>query len=238
MGPTDESDIPPWPPFPNRQAGGDRLAAALSKYRDKHPLVLAIPRGGIPVAAAVARQLDAEMDVVITRKLEVPGEPGLAMGAVTADGALYIIEEIVAAHGVSPEQLADVIARESAKARAQEQRLRGQRPAREIANRTVIVVDDGLATGATMMATLHALHSRRPAWLVAAAPVGSREACHDLGTAADDVVCLYAPEPFSAVSLHYQDFQAPDEETLRGILNRIATAGSRLSVRPAPRMQG
>jgi ribosomal protein L11 methyltransferase len=220
------------PSFPNRQAAGERLAAALLAYRGTAPLVLAIPRGGVPVAAAVARQLDAELDVVIARKLEVPLQPDLAMGAVTTDGGLYINEDTVARHNVTAEQLAAVISREREEAAAREQRFRGARPPRQIAGRTVIVVDDGLATGATMRATLRALRAQQPARLVAAVPVGAREACEELQQDADVVACLYVPESFSAVSVYYDDFQAPADETLQRLLHDFTTG--RTDVAPDP----
>src|SRR5215207_3886511 len=137
--------------FPNRYEAGNQLAAVLTAYRDSDALVLGVPRGGVIVAAAVARQLGAELDAIISRKIAVPAEPELAMGAVTADGGVYVNERTVAAHDVSGEQLAAAIARETAEAKARQELFRGDRPPR-IANRTVIVVDDGLATGAGMRA--------------------------------------------------------------------------------------
>jgi putative phosphoribosyl transferase len=220
------------PSFPNRQAAGERLAAALLAYRGTVPLVLAIPRGGVPVAAEVARQLDAELDVVIARKLEVPLEPDLAMGAVTTNGGLYINEYTVARHNVTAEQLAAVISREREEATAREQRFRGARPRRQIAGRTVIVVDDGLATGATMRATLRALRAQQPALLVAAVPVGARDTCEELQHDADAVVCLYAPESFSAVSVYYDDFQAPADGTVQRILHDFNTGMTHVPPNP------
>ena len=212
--------------FPNRHVAGERLSAALAAYRGHAPLVLGIPRGGVPVAAAIARVLEAELDVVITRKLEVPCEPNLALGAITADGGVYVNERTVAAYDVTPEQLAAVIARERKEAKRRDHAFRGERPPPPLANRTVIVVDDGLATGATMRATLRALRAHEPAHLVAAVPVGAPDACADLQHDADEVICLYAPESFSAVSVYYDDFQAPADETVRRILHEFGTGAS------------
>lgn len=226
-----EPDIVPL--FANRQAAGARLAEALIAFRDRHPLVLAIPRGGVPVAAEVARYLGTELDVVITRKLGVPEEPELAMGALTADGGLYVNHDTVAGHEVTEEQLAGVIARETAQARAREEYFRGERPRPQIDNRTVIVVDDGLATGATLRATLQALRLHHPARLVAAVPVGSDDGCEDLRNDADDVICLYEPDPFSSVGTHYGDFKAPDDEDVRRILHDFISGG-RLEAQSPP----
>jgi putative phosphoribosyl transferase len=210
-----------------------RLAEALEAYRGQDPLVLAIPRGGVPVAAEVARRLGAELDVVITRKLGVPAEPELAMGALTADGGLYVNQETVTGHEVSAEQLAEVIARETEAAVARDRYFRGERPQPRIGNRAVIVIDDGLATGATMRATLRALRLHLPARLVAAVPVGSDDGCADLRNDADEVICLYEPDPFSSVGTHYGDFKAPDDEEVRRILHDF-NPGDGLDVESAP----
>src|SRR3954451_24386655 len=184
--PTPEQETEPDPPFANREAAGARLAEALEAYRGQDPLVLAIPRGGVPVAAEVARHLGAELDVVLTRKLGVPAEPELAMGALTADGGLYVNQDTVTGHEVSAEQLADGISRETEAAVARERYFRGERPQPRISHRVIIVIDDGLATGATMRATWQALRLHHPARLVAAVPVGSDDGCADLRSDADD----------------------------------------------------
>jgi putative phosphoribosyl transferase len=212
--------------FPNRQAAGERLAAALLRYQNEDPLILGIPRGGVPVAAAVARRLGSELDVIVARKLGAPAQPELAMGAVTADGGLYVDREIVAELGVTDDQLAAVIARESDEAKARERRFRGGRLKPRVANRTVIVVDDGLATGATMRATLHAIGQQGPAHLVAAVPVGSQHACAALRDEADEVICLSAPEPFWAVGLYYDDFRTVTDETVQRILQEFHAEAS------------
>jgi putative phosphoribosyl transferase len=190
----------------------------LLPYKDEDPLILGIPRGGVPVAAAVAGRLGAELDVVVARKLGAPVQPELAMGAVTADGGLYIDEQLCAELGVTEDQLAAVIARETEEAKARERRFRGQRPKPRIAKRTVIVVDDGLATGATMRAAVRAVRKQGPARLVIAVPVGSVHARDALKNEADDLICLAAPEPFWAVGLAYDDFQPVTDETVQDLL--------------------
>ena len=219
-----ESEPETEPVFANRQAAGKRLAGALVAFRDALPIVLGIPRGGVPVAAEIARWLDAELDVVNARKLGVPSQPELAMGALTADGGIYIDDETIARHHVTAAQLVDAITRESAEAMTREQRLRGARPPPQIAGRTVIVVDDGLAMGSTMRAALRALRGQQPDRLVVAVPVGSPEICDDLKKDADEVVCFYAPDRFWAVGEFYEDFSAVDEETVRHILHDFDTA--------------
>jgi putative phosphoribosyl transferase len=210
--------------FPNRHEAGDLLAAVLTAYRDTDALVLGLPRGGVIVAAAVARRLGAELDAVISRKIAVPAQPELAMGAVTADGGVYVNERTVAAHDVSGEQLAAAIARETAEAKARQEQFRGDRPPR-IANRTVIVVDDGLATGATMRATLRSVRAEHPARLVTAVPVGDRAACEEFQAEADELVCLSVLGATGAVGSHYDDFDPPDDETVRSLLESFAPPG-------------
>jgi putative phosphoribosyl transferase len=204
--------------FADRLMAGERLAATLLQYRDMDTLVLGIPRGGIPVAASIAKVLGAELDVVIARKLGVPDDPELAMGAITATGRLYVDQDMVMRRGVSQAQLAEVIAHESAQASTRDVLFRGGRPEPGIAGRTVIVVDDGLATGATFRATLQAVRTQGPAHLVAAVPVGPREAGDILQSDADVVVCLHTQEPFEAVGYSYDDFRAVTDETVATIL--------------------
>jgi predicted phosphoribosyltransferase len=207
------------PPFADRSAAGASLAAALARFHGADALILGIPTGGVPVAAEVALRLGAELDVVIARKLGAPDEPELALGAVTALGAIFIDKAIVANHGVSEEQLAAIIARETAEAGARETRYRGGRPQPRITQRTVIVVDDGLATGATLRAALRAVRAQGPARLVAAVPIGSVDAPADLQGDADEIVCLVTPDPFEAVSVHYEDFDAVSGESIQNSLS-------------------
>lgn len=207
--------------FPDRRVAGETLAGALQGFGARDTLVLGIPRGGVIVAAEVARRLQAELDAVVSRKLEAPGSPELAMGAVTAGGGIDIAERTVASHDVMPVQLQEAISRGVADALARQSRFRGQRPSPRVANRTVIVVDDGLATGATMRAALREVRAAGPAFLVAAVPIGDPEAWAELQEFADAVVCLVKPPSFSAVGCHYDDFRAPDDETVQHLLQNL-----------------
>ncbi len=202
--------------FRDRVDAGIQLAERLAPYGGEDVIVLAIPRGGAPVGAEVARRLGAEFDVVVARKLGAPFSPELAIGAVTADGGRFLNEEIMAEVGVSDTYLASVTAAERAEVRRREQRFRGSRPAPRIQGRTVIVVDDGLATGATMRAALRSLREKHPAELIVAVPVGPVDTCVALRAEADAVVCLYQPDPFYAVGLYYRLFaQTEDAEVQR-----------------------
>jgi predicted phosphoribosyltransferase len=206
-------------PFKDRVAGGRILAELLGGYRGKNVLILGIPRGGVPVAAEVARGLDADLDVIVARKLGAPEQPELAIGAVTANGGEFLNEEIVGYLGVSEAYIQRVKKEQMAEAHRREKRFRGNRPAEGIRDRVVILVDDGLATGATMRAAVRSVRKHRPARLVVAVPVGSREACAALGGEADELVCPSIPEPFGAVGYFYRNFEpvedAEVERTLR-----------------------
>jgi predicted phosphoribosyltransferase len=204
----------------------------LAKYRQERPLVLGIPRGGVPVAAEVARALGAELDVIVARKLGAPFQPEFAIGAVTANGGMYIDSELVRRIGVSQSYLYRVCQDESAEARRREELFRGGAPPPEVAGRTVILVDDGLATGATMRAAARSVRAGRPAKLVIAVPVGAAETCYALEEEADEVVCLAKPYPFVAVGLHYANFaQTSDTEVVR----LLAEQRDRVSRKPSDR---
>ena len=183
-------------------AGG--LAAALSRFRSHNPLVLALPRGGVPVGLEVARGLGAPLDVIVVRKLGAPGHEELAVGAI-ARGAAYVDWPIVRQLGVSQSYLEQVTAAEQRELERREQAYRRGRPALPIEGRTVILVDDGLATGATLRAAIAAVRQQHPAQVVVAVPVGAPESCARLREAADDVICLEQPPDFRAVSLAYRD---------------------------------
>lgn len=210
--------------FADRIDAGIRLGRALGSYRGTRPLVLGIPRGGLPVAAEVAKALDGELDVIVARKLGSPISPELAVGAVTADGARYLNEEVIADLGVPDAYLDRVTQEKAAEARQREERFRRGRPPLDVAGRTVILVDDGLATGSTMVAAARSLRARHPAKLVIAVPVGPRETCERMEAEADEVVCLQMPEYFLAVGLHYIDFSQTEDEDVERILREAHPA--------------
>jgi putative phosphoribosyl transferase len=207
--------------YRDRIDAGARLAKELESYRGERPVVLGIPRGGVPVAAEVARQLGGELDVMVARKLGAPGHEELAIGAVTADGARYLNPEIMQALAVDDRYLAEITARQTAEAAKREARFRGPHGPIDLGGRTVILVDDGLATGATMRAAARAVRARSPARLIIAVPVGSREAVAALEEDADRVVCPEQPEPFIAIGLHYADFGQVDDAEVLDLLRRM-----------------
>jgi putative phosphoribosyl transferase len=209
-------------PFKDRIDGGRILAELLRGYRGKNVLVLGIPRGGVPVAAEVARGLDADLDVIVARKLGAPGQAELAIGAVTANGGEFLNEEIVGDLRVSEAYIQRVKKEQMAEARRREARFRGDRPAEGIRNRVVILVDDGLATGATMRAAVRSVRKHRPARLVVAVPVGSREACAALDGEADELVCPNIPEPFGAVGYFYRSFEPVEDTEVESILQKFS----------------
>ena len=206
------------PPFHDRRHAGRVLAEALEDYRGRpNLLVLALPRGGTPVAFEVAHALDALLDIFVVRKIGFPGHEEYAIGAI-ASGGVRVMNPLPGAT-VSPEAIAKVVAREEAELTRREQFYRGTRPAVSVAGRTVIVVDDGLATGSTMQAALIALRQQRPLHLAVAVPVGAREAREMLRQKADDVVCVAAPEPFRAVGVWYEAFAQTSDEEVTALLD-------------------
>jgi predicted phosphoribosyltransferase len=201
--------------FRNRSDAGKQLAGALAGFRDKRPVILALPRGGVPVAAEIARPLNAPLDLVLVRKIGVPGQKELAMGAVV-DGARPIVvrnDEVIREIGISESEFQSVCDAELAEIERRRRRYLGDRAPLDVAGRTVIVVDDGLATGATMRAALRATRMRKPSRLVLAVPVAPADTLAELAAEVDDVVCLDTPEYFASIGGHYADFrQVTDEE--------------------------
>jgi predicted phosphoribosyltransferase len=187
-------------------------------------VVLALPRGGVPVAAEVARVLAAPLDLLMVRKIGVPWQPELALGAVVDgdDPDVVVNEEILRRAGYSDEQIAPLAARALAEIERRQARYMGGRPALTVRGRTAIVVDDGIATGATVRAAVQALRRRGAARIVVAAPVAPRDVLDTLRTLADDVVCLATPEPFMAVGSAYRDFDQVDDETVVKLLDEAA----------------
>jgi predicted phosphoribosyltransferase len=205
----------PEPIFRNRSHAGSWLAEHLRRFRGPETVVLGIPRGGVIVAAEIARSLGAKLDVAIARKLPAPGQPEVAIGAVTPAGGLFLDAEAIHWLGVGDPYLRGVIARERAEAERRERAFRATVPAESITGKVAIVVDDGLATGATMRAAVRALRQATPRRLIVAAPVGSPEACHALRSEADEVVCPVEVPDFGAVGRFYENFtQTSDAEVL------------------------
>ncbi len=202
-------------PFRDRADAALQLADALSAYRGRSPLVLAIPRGGVPIGRIVADALGGTLDIVLVRKIGAPGNPEFAIGAVDETGAMTLDEQAVRTWA-DDAYVRDEAARQRALLQARARRYRDGHAPERVAGRTVIVVDDGLATGSTMVAALRALRAQAPARLVCAVPVASREAMRLVAREADDTVCLATPAPFHGVGLHYADFQqVGDDEVVR-----------------------
>ena len=204
--------------FVDRRAAGRRLADRLESYSGHDLLVLGIPRGGVAVAAEIARSLGADLDVVVARKVGSPIQPELALGAVTADGARFLNPALARELGVSPWVFRVLADEQRAEARRCEERLRGRRPAPRLAGRTLILVDDGLATGATMLAAIRSVRRGDPARLVVAVPVAPRPTCESLRSKVVELICLLAPDPFFAVGVYYMDFQQIDDDEVQRLL--------------------
>ena len=201
-------------PFRQRSHAGRQLAAALAGYaHDPSVLVLALPRGGVPVGFAVARKLGLALDILMVRKLGLPGQEEFAMGAIGSGGVRVVQPEVVRAFGISTATLEALCRREQQELIRRERAFRGERPPPELAGRTVILVDDGLATGATMRAAIAVVRASAPARIVVAVPVGAPDSCAALAPEVDQLVCLLRPPQFAAVSQWYRDFgQTTDDE--------------------------
>ena len=205
--------------FRDRADAGLALAAGLTHLAGEDGLlVLALPRGGVPVAAEVARALGAPLDVFLARKLGVPSRPELAMGAVAAGGVRVLHQSVIDALAIPPDVIDAVATREGGELSRREQAYRAGRPPPDIAGRTVVVVDDGLATGATMRAAVAALRAMRPRRLIVAVPVGARETWEGLAAEADELVCVLTPPDFHAVGQWYDDFTQTTDDEIRALL--------------------
>jgi predicted phosphoribosyltransferase len=223
--------------FRGRRDAGRLLATKLAAYAHRPDvLVLALPRGGVPVAYEVARVLGVPLDVFIVRKLGVPGYEELAMGAVATGGVRVLNKQIVERLGI-PDSLIEAVAAREKKELARRERLyREGRPPPDIRGRTVILVDDGLATGATMQAAVEALRQQQPARIVVAVPTASPETCEEMKTKADEVICAITPEPFYAFGVWYQDFSQTTDEEVRDLLaSRDTPAEKKLRKTRPPR---
>jgi len=205
------------PEFRNRREAGQRLSAALRRFAPAHPVVLALPRGGVPVAFEVADALGADLDLLFVRKIGAPGYEELGIGAIV-DGAqpqLVLNEDVMRQLAPSPEYLRREMHRQLAEIERRRQAYTGGRPPVELTSRTVIIVDDGIATGGTIKAALKAVRKIHPTRLILAVPVAPRETIAELRSECDEVVCLAQPDPFYAVGAHYGDFtQTSDDEVI------------------------
>ena len=211
--------------FRDRREAGRLLATKLAAYANRPDvIVLALPRGGVPVAYEVARGLGAPLDIFLVRKLGVPGYEELAMGAIATGGVRVLNDQLVGGLRI-PDYIVDEVAASEQQELARRERLyRGDRPTPDVRGRTVILVDDGLATGATMLAAVKALRQQQPARIVVAVPTASPETCEQLRAEVDEVICAITPEPFHAVGLWYEDFSQTTDEEVRDLLARSAEA--------------
>ena len=214
--------------FPDRVEAGRLLGVKLSKYAGRDDvIVLGLPRGGVPVAYEVARALRVPLDVFIVRKLGVPGFEELAVGAIASGGVRVLNEDVARALPNADEIIESVTAKETAELQRREQSYRDGRPAPELGGKTVILVDDGLATGATMRAAVKALRQRGAAKIVVAVPVGPPDTCREFEDEADEVVCASEPEFFQAVGQYYEDFSQTSDDEVRDLLTRAAQSEDR-----------
>jgi len=215
-------------PFANRTEAGRQLAQALARHKDERVVVLALPRGGVPVAAEVATALNAPLDLILVRKIGVPMQPELAMGAVV-DGEKPLIvrnEEVIALAGVDEAEFKKVCDAELAEIERRRKRYLGGRPPVEVADRVAIVIDDGIATGATTRAALGATRARKPKKLILAVPVAPTESLATMRKEADEVVCLEDHEYFGAIGFFYSDFRQVSDQQVIDTLARFAQAAT------------
>ncbi|MGB9633600.1 MAG: phosphoribosyltransferase [Chloroflexaceae bacterium] len=209
--------------FHDRTAAGRALAARLTAYADRpDTIVLALPRGGVPVGYEIATALNAPLDLMLVRKLGVPGEEELAMGAIAEGGVRVLNTDVVRGLRIDPDTIAQVAAREGQELERRGRLYRGGRLAPDLRGKTVILVDDGLATGATMRAAIVAARAQEPARIIVAAPVAARETVALLESMVDEVIVVQTPEPLAAIGLWYEEFPQVSDEEVRALLRRAA----------------
>ena len=209
--------------FTNRSEAGRWLAERLKAYAQRPDvIVLGLPRGGVPVAYELARALDAPLDVFLVRKLGLPGQEELAMGAIASGGVRVLNDDVVGALGVPAHVIDDVARKEEQELRRREQAYRGARPMPDLRGRVVILVDDGLATGSTMRAAVRAVKQMQPARVVVAVPVAAASTRDDMAEEVDEIVCATPPEPFLAVGRWYEDFSQTSDDEVHDLLERAA----------------
>jgi len=221
--------------FHDRRGAGRFLATKLTRYaHDPNVIVLALPRGGVPVAYEVARALHAPLDIFLVRKLGVPGQEELALGAISSGGMRVLNPDIVQVLGIPNYMIEQIVARELQELERREQLYRAGQPPLDVRGRTVILVDDGLATGASMRAAILALRELHPARIVVAVPTASKETCNTFRDLADEIICAQTPDPFYAVGAWYDDFSQTTDAQVRELLDRAAKS----STAPTPLMPG
>ena len=215
--------------FKNRSEAGRFLAQKLAEYTNNADVVvLALPRGGVPVAFEVATALKAPLDIFVVRKLGVPGYNELAMGAIATGGTRILNSKVVDYLDISDETIEAVAKREQRELERRERLYRGTRPPLDLRGRTLIIIDDGMATGSTMRAAVRALKQQQPKKIIVAVPVGARETCESFTKEVDTMcVCAITPEPFDGVGLWYRDFNQTSDEEVRQLLERVAEGQSR-----------
>ena len=213
--------------FANRFDAGRHLADELRRYSGRDDVqVLALPRGGVPVGYEVAKALGAPLDVFVVRKLGLPWQEELAMGAIASGGIRLLNQTVIEAAGVSNEEIDQVAAEEQAELERRERQYRGDRPFPDLQNKTVILVDDGLATGSSMKAAVAAVRQKKPTRVVVAVPVAARETCLEFRTVADEIVCAEEPEPFYAVGMWYDEFEQTTDEEVHALLDKARRASA------------
>ncbi len=214
--------------YQNRSDAGKWLAQALAGYKGQEPVILALPRGGVPVGSEIARALDAPLDLILVRKLGVPMQPELAMGAVIDGAEPHVVrnEDIIALLAIPEEEFEQICARELAEIERRRKLYLADRPRAELRDRVVIVVDDGIATGATVRAALRAIRRKGPRMLVLAVPVAPTSTIKELEGEADEIVCLQCHEPFYAIGLYYADFHQVTDKEVIGILSKARVPDS------------
>ena len=209
--------------FKDRRDAGRKLAQYLTQYANRPDVViLALPRGGVPVAFEVARALNAPLDIFLVRKLGLPGHEELAMGAIASGGLRVLNEDIVGALNIPDAVVEAVARRERAELERRERAYRGGRPPLDVRGKTVILVDDGLATGSSMRAAVAGLRARQPAQVVVAVPTAAPETCEAFENEVDDVVCAVTPQPFFSVGTWYEDFSQTSDEEVRRLLEEAS----------------
>jgi putative phosphoribosyl transferase len=210
--------------FRDRREAGQLLARQLTQYQDREDVVvLALPRGGVPVAFEIARGLQAPLDVFVVRKLGVPWQPELAMGAIAGRGTEVLNRDVVTAYNIPRHVIRAVAERERIELQRRLQQYRGDRPFPDLIGRTVILVDDGLATGSSMRAAVNALKEEHPRSIIVAVPIAAARTCEELRVEVNDIICLHTPRDFSAVGQWYEDFSQTTDEEVRELLTNDTT---------------